>query len=86
MQKITVKDTRDNLSEIIELVSGGKKSFIITKFGKPKAQIIPIEAKKQEAKTFNLSDAYGIWSDRTDIDNATEWVSKTRKQWSKRNE
>lgn len=77
MKSISVKDTRENLSEILELVAGGNHSFIITKFGKPKAQIVPVQKKPSKKKSFNTdSDFVGMHKNRPD------WKNKSSSQIS----
>ena len=77
MKSITVKDTRINLSEIIELVAGGNHSFVITKFGKPKAQIIPLSQKPMSVtKPHIMSQFIGMHKNRLD------WKNKSNKQIS----
>lgn len=85
MQTISIKDTRDNLAELIEKVAIGKKTFIITKFGKPKAQLTPVE-KKKTMKRSGLEAAFGMWEDRQDMQDSAKWVAEMRSKWSKRYE
>ena len=55
MQTITIKETRNNLAELIEKVAVGNKTFIITKFGKAKAQLTPVSKNmSQKQKGFTL--------------------------------
>ena len=84
-QSISIKETRDNLSEIIERVAIGKKTFVITKFGKPKAQISPLEDKiKERKRRRGLEASFGMWKDRKDIKDSARWVADLRKKASSR--
>lgn len=47
MQKISIKDARTNLSEIVEEVSEGQKEYVITKYGKNMARISSIEKGRE---------------------------------------
>lgn len=88
VQRISTKELRDNLSEILEKVAIGGDSFIIFKFGREKAYLTPVSRSKKEKETKNakLRDlpGRGMWADRKDIEDSVEWVLKTRKRWSKR--
>ena len=86
MQKVTIKEFRDNLADIMEKVSGGGESFLVTKFGKIKALITPVVEKKG-TKYINwdsavLRDSAGIWKDRKDMTDSAKWVAKLRKKQS----
>jgi len=45
MDSVSIKQLRDNLAQLIEEVAIGGKSIEVTKFGKPKAVIVPINQK-----------------------------------------
>lgn len=80
-QSISVKDARNQISQILEKVAIAKKSFIITKFGKPKAMVTPVPSEKlNKADEFEkvLRETAGIWKDRKDMANPTKWVEKIR--------
>lgn len=88
MQTISIKQTRDNLAELIEQVAIGKKTFIITKFGKPKARIMPIKdidtKSDSESRRKTLEETFGVWKNRKDIKNSTSWVARLRHKMSSR--
>jgi len=83
-QTRSIKETREQLSQLVEEVAIAKKRYVITKFGKPKAIIVPVEtdAKIQQRKT-KLA-GFGMWKDRQDMRDPATWVSKKRKGWSSR--
>lgn len=81
-QQISIKDTRDKLADIINQVAFGNDVFIITKFGKPKAMIVPVDTTEQRKNT--LDEVFGLWKDRKDIKNTAEWVRKLRTRMSLR--
>lgn len=85
MQTIPIKDTRNRLADLINQVDVGGKSFIITKFGKPKAMLVPIQSTLAKASAKPLP-GFGAWKDRTDIQDSEEWVRKIRKKMSSRYE
>lgn len=66
MQTMSIKDTRNNLATIVETVAITKEKYLITKFGKPKAIIVPIEdidnSTKNRVKA--LDETFGMWKDR----------------------
>ena len=81
----SIKDTRIQLSHLIDKVAIANRQFIITKFGKPKAMLIPVKADKRQLKRGRLP-GFGAWATRKDMRNSAEWVEKIRDSWSKRNE
>ena len=65
-QVASIKTTRDNLAEIVEKVALKKEIFLITKFNKPKALIVPVdvltEPMEADKKTQVLEKTFGAWS------------------------
>ena len=85
LQLISTKELRDNLAEILEKVAIAKQSFLVSKFGREKALIVPVVAdtEKEEEKTKkNLRNlaACGMWKDREDIKNSVAWISNLRRK------
>lgn len=81
------KELRENLSEIIEEAAIGKKQFIVTKFDKPKAVIIPLEKSrffKRGDVEFKKLSGFGMWRARKDIEDSSDWVRKLRERQSRR--
>lgn len=68
MQTISIKETRNSLATIIETVALTKEEYVITKFGKPKAVIVPIEDvnNSSESRIKALDETFGMWKDRKD--------------------
>ncbi len=85
IQTISIKDTRKNLADLINQVDVAGKQFIISKFGKPKAMIVPFKASVQKKSTAGIHAAFGAWADRTDIKDSGAYVDKIRNEWSNRN-
>lgn len=85
---VSIKETRDNLSELIERVALAKESFLITKFGKPKALIVSAEdiQKTKKARQEVLEKTAGLWTDRKDVKTGASWVKKLREKASTRYE
>ena len=50
MQNVSVADARQHLSEILGKVAYGGEAFVITKKGRPMAQLTPLPAPKSKAK------------------------------------
>jgi prevent-host-death family protein len=86
MKTITIKQTRDNLAEIIEQVAVAGTRYTVTKFNKPKALIIPITDVDitVDQKRAQLRAQKGSWINRTDIKDVVEWSSELRKKASSR--
>ena len=73
----TAKELRFHTKELLESVSRGEE-VIITFRGKPFAKLVPME---QFGKKSNETDElFGIWKDRTDLDDVNAYVRKIRKE------
>ncbi len=73
----TAKELRFHTKELLESVSRGEE-VIITFRGKPFAKLVPVE---QSGKKSNGTDElFGIWKDRTDLDDVNAYVRKIRKE------
>ncbi len=81
-QLISIKDTRNKLAEVIDQVAIAGNEFIITKFGEPKAMIVPIIKTKTQKSV--LEETFGAWKDRKDIKNTAKWVAALRRKISLR--
>ena len=84
-QMISVKDTRDNLAELLEQVAIANRQFVITKFGKPKAKLVSVgldlDTKKREG---GILATAGAWKHRTDIKDSAKWAADLRRRMSNR--
>lgn len=81
-QTLSIKDTRNKLAEVINQVAIAGDEFVITKFGQPKAMIVPIS--KAKAQKTDLEETFGAWKHRSDIKDSGEWVRKLRRRLSVR--
>lgn len=79
-QLISIKDTRDKLAEIINQVAIGGDVFVVTKFGEPRAMIVPITQAKTQKSV--LEETFGAWKGRKDIKNTAKWVAALRHKMS----
>lgn len=84
MDTVSIKQLRDNLAQLIEEVAIAGKQIEITKFGKPKAMIIPISSSRKSRKKRGLEAAFGIWKNRKDMKNPANWVTDLRRSESTR--
>lgn len=84
-QTLSIKDTRAKLADVVNQVAIAGDSFVITKFGQPKAMIIPIP-KAKLVKESGIKDSFGSWKRRTDIKNSNQWAAKLRIKMSNRDE
>lgn len=85
LQTIPIKDTRNQLADLINQVDVAGRSFIITKFGKPKAMLGPVQSTPAKASARQLP-SFGAWKHRTDVGDSEVWVRKLRKKMSSRYE
>jgi antitoxin (DNA-binding transcriptional repressor) of toxin-antitoxin stability system len=81
IQTVSIKETRDNLADIINQIAIAKKQYLVTKYGKPQAMMVPV-AKKPATK--RRLPGFGMWADRKDMQDPARWVTQQRKRWSKR--
>lgn len=82
-QVLSIKDTRDKLADVINRVAIAGDRFVITKFGQPKAMIVPIS---KTVDTSGIEESFGVWRQRSDIKNSSSWVAKLRAKMSIRDE
>ena len=81
IQIISTKELRYNLSEILEQVAIGGKEFIVKKFGKEKVKISPIKKEQKvlnKKKSIGKLPGFGMWKDREDMKDPSEWVRNLR--------
>lgn len=83
---VTLKEARNNLSELIERAALTKETFLVTKFGKKKALIISVDILNNSGKTkiASLKRTFGIWAKRKDIRNSNSWLDNLRKKENSR--
>ncbi len=81
-QTLSIKDARNNLSDIVSRVEMRGDEIVITKFGKPRAMLVPIVGKKVTARS--LDEVFGAWKNRKDIKDTGEWVRDLRIKMSLR--
>lgn len=81
-QTISIKDTRNKLADVINQVAVAGDSFVITKFGQPKAMIVPISKDKTQRSV--LEETFGAWKGRRDIKDSGKWVRNLRTKISLR--
>ncbi len=85
IQNISIKDTRNKLADIVNQVEIGKDIFVVTKFGKPKAMIVPVSQSKL-LNDSGIEESFGVWGKRNDMKDSTKWVRNIRTKLSVRNE
>lgn len=79
---VSLKDARDRFSELIERAALVRETFMVTKFDRPKAMIVPVEEKFSPEKQSGreaLKNFIGIWKNRQDIPDGSRWISNRRK-------
>ena len=81
-QTLSIKDARSNLAEIVSRVEMRGDEIVITKFGEPRAMLVPISDKKTLVGKFD--EAFGAWKERKDIKDSGEWVRNLRRKISLR--
>ena len=74
-----IRTLRSSTKEILSAVERGETVWI-TNRGKTCAKITAVKEKK----SFKEHPAFGMWKDRKDMENPSEYVRKIRRQWRKR--
>ena len=73
----TAKELRFHTKELLESVSRGEE-VIITFRGKPCAKLVSI--KESVKKSNETNELFGIWKDRTDLENVNSYIRNIRKE------
>lgn len=81
-QMLSIKDVRNRLADVVAGVEMRGDEVVITKFGKPRAIIVPFNKKK--ALKSALDESFGIWKDRKDMKDSAKWVREMRDKTSLR--
>lgn len=82
MQTLSIKDVRNSFSDIVSRVEMRGDEIVITKFGKPRAMLVPFSNKKTLVGKFD--EAFGAWRERNDIKDSGKWVRNLRRKISLR--
>lgn len=72
---ISAKDLRYKTKQVLQSLQRGEKP-VITFRGRAVARIIPL--KDSEKKAFNPI-GFGMWKDRPDLKNVSQWLDEQRK-------
>lgn len=88
LQAVSIREAREQFSDLINQVAIARKEFVITKFGKPRALITQIkladEDTRMKQRRLALEATFGAWKDRKDIKDSAKWVAKLRYRMSSR--
>lgn len=77
IQTVSIKTTRDNIADLVNQVDIAKREFIITKFGKPKAMLVPIKANVNiQGRKVKSLPGFGAWADRKDMKDSAAFLIK----------
>jgi prevent-host-death family protein len=75
--QVTVKELRIQPGKFISMARSGNE-VIVTMRGKPAAKIVPITTREESAPKI-LSEAFGMWKDREDMEDVSAYMSDLRK-------
>lgn len=84
MQTVSIQDARNDLANLVAQTAIAGRQFVITKFGKPSAMLVPITTTKLSQRDAVLDATFGLWKDRKDIKDTAKWVAKLRRKMSLR--
>ena len=68
----SIKQLRQKTKEIIDIAESGQ-SVTITYRGRKKAKVVPLEKKREKTRI-----GFGMWSDRGNITDSSEYVRGIR--------
>ncbi len=78
--EISAKGLRSRVGEALACVERGEV-VTITYRGKPRARLVRIERPGEDASYEHAPvSAFGMWEDRTDMDDMEAWVRDMRKE------
>jgi len=85
--RVTATEAKNNLGRIIRLARRTGKPVWIENRKEPVAVVISVEAFERYRKTRGRPTeqarrAFGLWADRTDLDDA--WLAQGRQHWRSR--
>lgn len=83
-QVLSIKDTRNNLADIVARVAISGDVFVITKFGQAKAMIVPV-SRADIVDISGIEESFGAWG-RRKIKDSAKWVANLRAKMSTRDE
>lgn len=90
MNVVSIKQARENFSEIVERAALAGEVFVVTKFGKRKVVIRAVEKEDAQSdlmeKRSVFADVAGMWADREEIKDGASWTASLRKKEASRNE
>lgn len=81
--QISIQDARDNFADMVAQTAIIGRQFVITKFGRPSAMLVPIDQTAAWSKS-GMEAAFGMWKNRKDIKNSAIWVADLRDKMSRR--
>lgn len=81
LQTMGIKDARNSLADIVSRVEMRGDEIVITKFGKPRAMLVPFSRKTLTGK---FDETFGAWKGRLDIKDSGKWVRNLRDKISLR--
>lgn len=73
--QISIRQLRKETAKIVEYVEGHHR-VILTKRGKPCAEIVPIREKKQKKV---VDEAFGMWADHKELKSVEGYIKQIRK-------
>ena len=76
--KVSAKELRSRTRELLECVARGEE-VTVTYRGKPRAKLVPIDQQSDsETKNVTALALFGIWKDRDDTVDVSEFVDRAR--------
>lgn len=82
--QISIQGARDNFADMVAQTALLGRQFVITKFGRPSAMLVPVTINADEERKAVLKASFGIWKNRKDIKNSAVWVAGLRDKMSRR--
>lgn len=76
--KASIVDLRYRMKDVLKALDRGEPVTVLYR-GKEKARLVPISEEKPKMRVED-HPAWGMWKDREDMKDPSEWVRKLRSQ------
>lgn len=77
MAEVSAKELRYRLGEILKRVRAGER-ITVTLRGKPVAVLTSLLSEEAQAEDPFRPIAFGIWKDRKDVEDVSQWLDRVR--------
>jgi prevent-host-death family protein len=85
MKSGPIAQTRKRLSSLVDETAATGEAVVITKFGTPKAMLVPVSERVQlqhddAARAAKIESLAGMWKDRPDAQDTVAFAERLRRE------